>query len=114
LKAVISLRLVLGKDGKRVPATEVLINTPMIRDLIRRGQIHEVKEAMEKSLESGMHTFDQSLFRLYKEGRIDLEEALRKADSRDGLALRIRLSEGASAEHDPYADVFGNTGGGFA
>ena len=114
LKAVVSLRLVIGKDGKRLPASEILINTPMIRDLIRRGQIHEVKEAMEKSLEAGMHTFDQSLFKLYKEGKIDLEEALRKADSRDGLALRIRLSEGASAEHDPYADVFGNTGGGFA
>lgn len=114
LKAVVSLRLVIGKDGKRLPATEILINTPMIRDLIRRGQIHEVKEAMEKSLEAGMHTFDQSLFRLYKDGRIDLEEALRKADSRDGLALRIRLSEGASAEHDPYADVFGGAGGGFS
>jgi twitching motility protein PilU len=60
-----------------------------------------------------MHTFDQSLFKLYKDGKIDLEEALRKADSRDGLALRIRLSEGANAEHDPYADVFGGAGGAF-
>ncbi len=95
LKAVISLRLVKGPDGKRRPATEVLINTPMIRDLIRRGQVHEVKEAMEKSLEEGMQSFDQSLFRLYKDGKIDLEEALRSADSRDGLSLRIRLSEGS-------------------
>ena len=64
-------------------------------------------EAMDKSLQDGMQTFDQCLFKLYKEGKIDLEEALRKADSRDGLALKIRLSEGASGEHDPYADTFG-------
>jgi twitching motility protein PilU len=109
LKAVISLRLVVGKDGKRLPASEVLINTPMIRDLIRRGEVHEVKDAMDKSLQEGMHTFDQSLFRMYKEGKIELEEALRKADSRDGLALKIRLAEGASGEHDPYADVFSSS-----
>jgi len=113
LKAVISQRLVLGTDGKRLPAVEVLINTPMIRDLIRRGQVHEVKEAMDKSLQDGMQTFDQALYRLYKEGKIEMEEALRKADSRDGLALKIRLSDGASGEHDPYADAFGETTGGF-
>ena len=114
LKAVISQRLVLGVDGKRIPAVEVLINTPMIRDLIRRGQVHEVKEAMDKSLEEGMQTFDQSLYRMYKEGKIDLEEALRKADSRDGLSLKIRLSDGATGEHDPYADAFSGTGSSFS
>jgi twitching motility protein PilU len=96
LKAVVSQRLVVGKDGKRLPATEILINTPVIRDMIRRGQVHEIKEAMDRSLEEGMQTFDQSLFRMYKDGKIELEEALRKADSRDGLALKIRLSDGAS------------------
>jgi twitching motility protein PilU len=101
LKAVVSQRLVIGKDGKRMPATEVLINTPMIRDLMRRGQVHEIKEAMDRSLEAGMQTFDQSLYALYKQGKIELEEALRKADSRDGLALKIRLAEGG-----------GDTGGG--
>src|SRR6187200_725454 len=106
LKAVVSLRLVVGKDGKRLPASEVLINTPMIRDLIRRGEVHEVKQAMDTSLEEGMHTFDQSLFKMYKEGKIELEEALRKADSRDGLALKIRLAEGGSGEHDPYGDMY--------
>ena len=109
LKAVISLRLVVGKDGKRMPASEILINTPMIRDLIRRGEVHEVKDAMDKSLQEGMHTFDQSLFRMYKDGKIDLEEALKKADSRDGLALKIRLAEGSTGEHDPYADVFSSS-----
>ena len=111
LKAIISQRLVVGKDGKRLPAAEILINTPMIRDLIRRGEVHEIKDAMDKSLEAGMQTFDQALFRMYKEGKVELEEALRKADSRDGLALKIRLSEGASGEHDPYADMYGGTGG---
>ena len=110
LKAVISQRLVIGKDGRRLPATEVLLNTPLIRDMIRRGQIHEVKEAMDRSLQDGMRTFDQSLYKLYREGRIELDEALAKADSRDGLALKLRLSEGggtATADselggNDPY------------
>ena len=103
LKAVVSQRLVVGKDGKRLPAVEILINTPVIRDMMRRQQVHEIKEAMDRSLEEGMQTFDQALFRMYKEGKVELEEALNKADSRDGLALKIRLAEGGgSAEHDPY------------
>jgi twitching motility protein PilU len=105
LKSVVSQRLVIGKDGRRLPAVEILINTPMIRDLMRRGQVHEIKEAMDRSLEEGMQTFDQSLYRLYKEGKIELEEALTKADSRDGLALKIRLAEGggdSAAPHDPF------------
>jgi twitching motility protein PilU len=106
LKAVVSQRLVVGTDGRRLPAVEVLINTPMIRDLLRRGQVHEIKQAMEETLEEGMESFDQCLFRLAKEGKISMEEALRAADSRDGLALKFRLSEGAGAEHDPYAVAF--------
>ena len=108
LRAVVSQRLVVGVDGRRMPATEVLINTPHVRDLMRRGQVHEIKKAMEDSLEDGMETFDQCLFRLHKEGKIELEAALNAADSRDGLALKFRLSEGSSGEHDPYADVFGD------
>ena len=109
LKAVVSQRLVVGVDGRRMPATEVLINTPMIRDLLRRGQVHEIKMAMEDSLQEGMQSFDQCLFRLYKDGRIEMEEALKAADSRDGLALKFRLSEGGAGDHDPYADVFGSS-----
>jgi twitching motility protein PilU len=108
LRAVISQRLVRGIDGRRLPAAEVLINTPMIRDLLRRGQIHEIKQAMEESLEEGVETFDQCLFRMVKRGIIDQEEALRAADSRDGLALKFRLSEGSKGEHDPYADIYDN------
>jgi twitching motility protein PilU len=107
LQAIISQRLVIGKDGRRRPATEVLINTPRIRDLLRRGEIHEIKLAMERSLEEGMQTFDQSLYRLYKDGTIDLEEALSKADSRDGLALKIRLAEGAGGNELPQDDPYG-------
>jgi twitching motility protein PilU len=107
LKAVISQRLVMGKDGHRLPAVEVLINTPFIRDLLRRGQIHEVKEAMDRSLEEGMQTFDQSLYALYKEGKIEFEEALNHADSRDGLALKVRLAEGANV---PMHEAFDTPG----
>ncbi|OOG55526.1 PilT/PilU family type 4a pilus ATPase [Rhodanobacter sp. C03] len=111
LRAVISQRLVIGKDGRRIPAAEVLLNTPLIRDMIRRGQIHEIKEAMDRSLQEGMQTFDQSLYRLYKDGRVELEEVLNKSDSRDGLALKIRLAEGGSSDqelvgNDPYGMGF--------
>lgn len=103
LKAVISQRLVMGKNGRRLPAVEVLLNSPLIRDMIRRGQTHEIKEAMDRSLSEGMQTFDQALFTLYKEGKIELEEALAKADSHDGLSLKIRLAEaGTSSSLDPY------------
>ena len=101
----------IGKDGRRVPAAEVLLNTPLIRDMIRRGQTHEIKEAMDRSLQEGMQTFDQSLYRLYKDGRVELEEVLNKSDSRDGLALKIRLAEGGTddvelAGSDPYGMGF--------
>jgi twitching motility protein PilU len=104
LRAIVSQRLVIGKDSKRLPAVEILLNTPIIRDMIRRGQIHEMKEAMDRSLAEGMQTFDQSLFSLYKEGKVELEEVLRKSDSRDGLNLKIKLSEGGDGAHDPYFD----------
>jgi twitching motility protein PilU len=67
-----------------------------------------VKEAMDRSLQEGMQTFDQSLYKLYKSGRIELEEALAKADSRDGLALKIRLSEGGSNSNNENAELAGN------
>lgn len=98
LKAIISQRLVMGKNNMRRAATEVLVNTPMITDMIRRGEISDLKEAMDKSLDDGMQTFDQALFDLYKAGDIEMDEALAKADSADGLALKIRFSEGGEAE----------------
>lgn len=109
LKCIISQRLVMAKNGKRRAAVEVLVNTAQIRDMIRRGEIAGLKEAMDKSLDEGMQTFDQALFSLYKKDVIDLEEALRKADSRDGLELKIKLSEGSgdNDEVDMYnTDTF--------
>jgi twitching motility protein PilU len=91
LRAIISQRLVLGKDGKRVAAVEVMLNTPHIADLILKGQVDEIREAMEESPEGGMQSFDQALYTLYKEGRIELEEALKNADSRANLEAKINF-----------------------
>lgn len=93
LKAVISLRLIPGVKRKRVPAVEILINSPYISDLIEKGKIDEIKEVMERSKEVGMQTFDQAIFELYKEGKISKENALKHADSKNNLGLQIRLSE---------------------
>lgn len=91
IRAVISQRLVQGVDGYRVAAIEIMINTPHIADLILKGLIGGVKEAMEGSGAKGMQTFDMALYNLYKEERIDLEEALNNADSRTNLEARINF-----------------------
>ncbi len=91
IRAVISQRLVQAVDGRRVAAIEILINTPHIADLILKGNISDLKEAMERSGAKGMQTFDMVLFELYKEERIDLEEALNNADSRTNLEARINF-----------------------
>ena len=92
LQAVISMRLVKGVDGKRRPAVELLLHTAYVSDLIERGEIHEIKDAMKQSANVGMQTFDEALFRLYAAGKISYEECIENADSRTDLALRIRLS----------------------
>ena len=91
LRSIISQRLVIGKDGKRVAAVEVMLNTPHIADLILKGQVDEIKQAMEESPEGGMQSFDQALYQLYKAGRIELEEALKNADSRANLEAKINF-----------------------
>ena len=91
VRAVISQRLVQGVDGFRVAAIEIMISTPHIADLILKGQVGSIKEAMEQSGAKGMQTFDMALFNLYKEERIDLEEALNNADSRTNLEARINF-----------------------
>lgn len=90
LRAVISQRLVSGVDGKRLPAAEILMNTPYVADLILREEIGTIREAM-KNPEQGMQTFDQALYDLYKRGRITKEEALRHAESQTNLSLQLRL-----------------------
>ena len=94
LRAVISQRLIPTVDGGRRAAVEVLLLTSYISELIQKGKIHEIKEAMEQGNEQGMVTFDQSLYNLYKEGVITLDEALNHADSRNNLALKVRLDTG--------------------
>ncbi|MHB1515712.1 MAG: PilT/PilU family type 4a pilus ATPase [Acidiferrobacteraceae bacterium] len=92
LKAVISQRLIPRKDGQgRVPAVEVMINSPLISDLILKGEVHGIKEIMAKSTEAGMQTFDQALFSLYESDLISYDEALRNADSQNDLRLQIKL-----------------------
>jgi twitching motility protein PilU len=96
LIGIISQRLVPGTQTKRVAAMEVLINIPYISDLIQKGKTEEIKEVMADNNDIGMCTFDQSLFRLYSAGRITDDNALRNADSRNDLSLKIRLAaEGA-------------------
>jgi twitching motility protein PilU len=97
LRAIISQRLVKGVDGKRVPAVEILLNSPFIAELIAEGRVGEIKEAMAQAAPDGMQTFDQSLYKLYEEGRISAEAALQNADSRNNLRLKMRL------EHAPGA-----------
>jgi len=92
LKSIISQRLIPLKGGEgRMPAVEVMLNTPLMSDLIFKGNVHEMKELMAKSNEYGMITFDQALFELYEEGNITYEDALRNADSLNDLRLRIKL-----------------------
>lgn len=93
IRGFVSQRLVPTVDGKRAAAIEVLLGTPMICDLILKGEIGAIKEIMEKSENIGMRTFDGALYHLYKEGRITLEEALRNADAPNNLRLRIDLEE---------------------
>ena len=91
LRGIISQRLVQGKGGKRVAAVEVMINAPHISELIRKGDVAGVKEAVEDANEEGMQDFDTALFNLYRQGRIELEEALRAADSRANLETKINF-----------------------
>ncbi len=93
VRAIISQRLIPTVDGKRTVAIEILLGTPLVCDLILKGEMHKIKEVMTKSENVGMRTFDAALYHLYKEGRITLEEALRNADSQNNLRLRISLEE---------------------
>jgi len=107
MRAIVSQRLIPTVDGKRAAAIEILVGTPRAADLIMKGAVSELKELMEKSTEQGMQTFDQALYKLYKEGRISLEEALKNADSKNNLRLKITLDEnpaGAAAVEAEMAE----------
>lgn len=101
LRSLVAQRLIPAKDGKgRVAAIEVMLNSPLISDLIFKGNVHEIKEIMKKSRELGMQTFDMALFELYEAGRISYEDALRNADSMNELRLKIKLEGAEAKSHD--------------
>lgn len=91
MRGIISQRLIPTVDGKRAAAIEILLGSPRAADLIAKGNVHELKELMAKSAEQGMQTFDMALFKLFKAGSITFDEALKNADSRNNLRLRITL-----------------------
>ena len=91
LKAIISQRLVRKEGGGRVAAMEIMINSPLISDMVFKGEVHGIKEVMARSNEQGMITFDQYLFELFEAGTISYDEAIRNADSQNEIRLRIKL-----------------------
>ena len=99
LKATIAQQLIPSVDGsRRWAAFEVLMATPLVKDLLRKGEIDELKLVMRDSGHHGMNTFDQAMFRMYKEGKITYDDALRYADSANEVRLMIRLDEGGDAD----------------
>ncbi|MCG7755481.1 MAG: PilT/PilU family type 4a pilus ATPase [Nitrosomonas sp.] len=101
LRSLVAQRLIPAKDGKgRVAAIEVLLNSPLIADLIFKGNVHEIKDIMKKSRELGMQTFDMALFELYEAGKISYEDALRNADSMNELRLQIKLESAEAKSQD--------------
>lgn len=100
LRGFISQRLIPTVDNKRCAAVEVLLGTPIVQDVIKRGGVSELKEIMEKSVNLGMQTFDHALLALFKQGRISEEEAIRNADSANNIRLKINLSSGTTGQQD--------------
>jgi len=108
LRALVSQRLLPIKGGKgRVPAVEIMINSPLISDMIFKGKITEIREVIGRSREAGMQSFDQSLFDLYEAGLVTYEDAIKNADSQNDLRLRIKL-EGKTARVDELGDSMRN------
>lgn len=104
MRGIVSQRLIPTVDGKRAAAIEILVGTPRAADLIAKGAVSDLKELMEKSEEQGMQTFDRALFKLYKAGRISEEEALKNADSRNNLRLKITLDDNPVAKQNADTD----------
>ena len=106
IKALISQRLIPNKNGTgRVAAIEIMLNSPLIADLIFKGEVNEIKGVMSRSREIGMQTFDQALFDLYEDGKISYEEALKNADSLNDLRLNIKLHSKSSRDTDVMSGI---------
>ena len=117
LKAILSQRLVKTIDGKRVAAIEILINTARVADLILKGDVDSIKEAMEAGAQHGMVTFDQAMFQLWQDGKISEVEALRNADSPNNLRLKMKMAslegskeDGSASSVDHFLNKNGNSG----
>jgi len=100
LKAFVAQQLIPTVDGKRRAAIEILINSPLISDLIKKGEVSEIKEVMSKSREQGMQTFDQAIYELYTEGHISYDNAIAYAESKNDLRLMIKLNKGVDDMYD--------------
>lgn len=106
LRALVAQRLIPAKSGNgRVAAIEVLLNSPLIADLVFKGNVHEIKEIMKRSREMGMQTFDTALFELYEANKISYEDALRNADSMNELRLQIKLNSTEAQDRDFASSV---------
>ena len=101
LRAIISQRLVRNKEGEQQPAVEILLNTSLIADLIKNGEITQMKEAMEQSLYPGSQTFEQALCRLYLDGVVSYDEALSAADSPTNLAWLVNQNSPTTEQVSP-------------
>jgi twitching motility protein PilU len=108
LRAIVSQRLIPSLDGKRVAALEILLDTPRLKDLIKKGEVDALKEGMEQGIQEGCQTFDQALFSLYKDGKISLEQALINADSANNLRLKIKLA-GLKVDEEPTPTQAGDS-----
>lgn len=111
LRAFISQRLVQTVDNKRCAAIEVLLGTPMVAELIKKGQVAEIKEIMEKSENIGMQTFDSALLKLFKAGRISKEVAIKNADSENNVRLKIELGDGIQEPEEDEKEDSNEFGG---
>ncbi|MFP4252425.1 MAG: PilT/PilU family type 4a pilus ATPase [Guyparkeria sp.] len=107
LKAIISQRLIIGSSGKRLPAVEILVNTPLVSDLIKRGEVDAIKESMEKNASAGTMTFDMSILELFKKGLISRDEALANADSRSNMEWLMSFGSGRDELKAAAADSSG-------
>ncbi len=103
LRSIVSQRLIPSVEGKRVAALEILMDTPRIKDLIKKGEVDTLKQAMEQGIQEGCQTFDQALFALYRDGTINLDQALINADSANNLRLKIKLA-GLKVDQEPVPD----------
>ena len=107
LRAIVSQRLVMGTDGRRVAALEILLDTPRIKELIKKGEVDTLKEAMLQGAQEGCQTFDTALFDLYTEDKISLDQALSNADSVNNLRLKIKVTEAKEAAAGGKTDAGG-------